>query len=192
MPFVPVTSWIAKEGGLFQSTLSTILQAVPGLGNVQPDRLIPAMSAFYIFTTFGITGAASGAGVAAAHEKGLDLYCELLNDMHMYTSESADTSATSDPRNQVNSLKGLPQRLRSAHYNMMEMFPGFALAAALTQVLAPTNQLLINLLGMHVLAKTAVYWPVYVMNLAIPRSAAHLFATSAVVNVAWQLACGAK
>ena len=190
--FVPVTSLVAKEGGLFQSTLSSILQAVPGLGNIQADRIIPAMSAFYIFTTFGATGAASGAGVAAAHEKGLDMYCEPLIRLCMDTYMNANASVRPDPRTQVNNLKGLPYRLRSAHYNMMEMFPGFALAAALTQALAPTNQLLINLLGMHVLAKTAVYWPVYIMNLSIPRSLAHLFATSAVINVAWQLACGAQ
>ena len=190
--FVPVTSLIAKEGGIFQSILSTVLQAVPGLGNIQPDRIIPAMSAFYIFATFAATGAASVAGIAAAHEKGLDMYCELPNRMHMYTYARTDAPAIPDPRTQINNLKGLPHRLRSAHYNMMEMFPGFALAAALTQALAPTNQLLINLLGMHVLAKTAVYWPVYIMNLSTPRSLAHLFATSAIVNVAWQLACGAK
>ena len=75
---------------------------------------------------------------------------------------------------------------------MMEMFPGFVLTAALTQALAPTNQLLINLLGLHVLMKTVVYWPVYVLNISIPRTAAHMVATSAMLNVAWQLACGAK
>ena len=75
---------------------------------------------------------------------------------------------------------------------MMETFPSFALAAALTQALAPKNQLLINLLALHTITKTFVYWPVYVSNLAIPRSAAHTVAMSAVVNVVWQLACGAK
>lgn len=80
----------------------------------------------------------------------------------------------------------------SAHNNMVETFPSFAVAAALTQALAPTNQLLINLLALHTVTKTFVYWPVYIANLAPPRSLAHTIAMAAVLNVVWQLACGAK
>ena len=97
-----------------------------------------------------------------------------------------------DPREDVHMLRGLPLRMRSAHYNLMEMFPGFALAAALTQSLAPSNQQLINLLGLHVLAKVFVYYPCYLMNVAPLRTASHVFATGSVMNVCWQLAKGAK
>ena len=97
-----------------------------------------------------------------------------------------------DPREHVNNLKGLPLRMRSAHYNLMEMFPGFALSAALTQTLAPGNQQLINLLGLHVLAKVGVFYPAYLYNLAPLRSFAHLVAMSSVINVAYRLATGAS
>ena len=40
---------------------------------------------------------------------------------------------------------------------MVVQFPSFALTAALTQATAPTDQHLINLLGLHVLAKVFVY-----------------------------------
>lgn len=46
----------------------------------------------------------------------------------------------------------------------MENFPAFALAAALTQVLAPSNQEVVNLLGFHVLAKLFVHYPAYIFN----------------------------
>ncbi|KAF8854246.1 hypothetical protein BDZ45DRAFT_747695 [Acephala macrosclerotiorum] len=92
----------------------------------------------------------------------------------------------------INNLTGLPFRLRSAHYNLIEMFPGFALSAALTQSLAPKNQSLINLLGFHVLLKCFVYYPAYVLDVAPVRSFAHLGATASVINVAWILARGAR
>lgn len=96
-----------------------------------------------------------------------------------------------DPRKQPSDLRGLPLRLRSAHANLMEVFPAFALVAALTQSLAPTNQVLINLLGLHVAIKSFVYWPVYAFNIAMPRTVSHIVTVSAVLNVAWRLALGA-
>ena len=74
----------------------------------------------------------------------------------------------------------------------MEMFPGFVLAAALTQTMAPKNQQLLNLLGLHVLAKCALFYPAYLLNIALPRTLAHVLATGAVVNVCWRLAIGEK
>lgn len=82
--------------------------------------------------------------------------------------------------------------MHSAHYNMMEMFPGFALAAGLSQALAPGNQQLINLLGLHVLAKVFLYYPMYLLNIAPPRTLAHMLATGSVINVCYRLALGAK
>lgn len=73
----------------------------------------------------------------------------------------------------------------------MEMFPSWAIAAALTQVMAPNNKQLINLLGLHVILKTLVFYPSYLLNIAPTRSAAHLFSTASVINVCWQLAKGA-
>jgi hypothetical protein len=69
---------------------------------------------------------------------------------------------------------------------------GFALAAALAQVSAPTDQNLINLLGLHVLLKSFVYYPAYLLDIAPVRSLAHLGATASVINVAWLLALGVK
>ena len=95
------------------------------------------------------------------------------------------------PRTQRRSLKGLPLRLHSAHYNLLENFPAWAVVAALSADYAPGNQHIINLLGLHVLVKCFVYYPAYLLDIAPPRSLSHLFATASVINVAWRLAQGA-
>lgn len=96
------------------------------------------------------------------------------------------------PRKHIHNLDGLPLRMRSAHYGLLENFAGFAAAAALAQSIAPNNTQLINLLGLHVIAKLFVYYPAYVFNLLPPvRTLSHVFATSAVINVCWKLASGA-
>lgn len=73
---------------------------------------------------------------------------------------------------------------------LMESCVAFALAAALAQVLAPNDERVVNLLGFHVIAKLMVHYPSYVSNMALPRSAAHLSATAALINICWILAAG--
>ena len=102
---------------------------------VSQTSKIAALSTLYICTTYALSGAGSGAGVAAGNREGRD------ND---------------HPRLQVQNLRGLPLRLHSAHCNMMEKFPSFALTAALAQAMAPGDHTLINLLGLHVIMKVFV------------------------------------
>ena len=66
----------------------------------------------------------------------------------------------------------------------------FALAAALAQVLAPRDAQVVNLLGYHVIAKLLVHYPAYLGNVALPRTAAHVTATAALINICWRLAAG--
>ena len=69
---VPITTYITAPNGVFQSFVEATIRLVPGTANIPKDRIIPALSALYIFVTFGATGAASGAGQAMARENGLD------------------------------------------------------------------------------------------------------------------------
>lgn len=73
------------------------------MNSITSGRAIPALSALYLFWTFGASGALSAAGQAMAREDGLD---------------------KNHPRKYANDLDGLPLRLRSAHYALMENFPG--------------------------------------------------------------------
>ncbi|KAL5399660.1 hypothetical protein PMIN03_001913 [Paraphaeosphaeria minitans] len=172
LALIPLTSYLTKPDSVLQKLSETLIKLVPGVGisSISSGRAIPALSAIYIFWTFGASGAASAAGQAMGREEGLD------ND---------------HPRKHVTKLDGLPLRLRSAHYALMENFPGFALAAALAQVIAPTDSQVVNLLGFHVVAKLFVHYPAYLANIAIPRTLAHISATSALINVCWRLATDA-
>lgn len=60
------------------------------------------------------------------------------------------------PRKQVPSLVGLPDRLFASTQHTLEHFGGFALVAGLAQAIAPADQSIINLLGLHVITKLAV------------------------------------
>lgn len=120
--------------------------------------------------TFGASGALSAAGQAMSREEGLDPL---------------------EPRKHLHSMEGLPLRLRSAHYGLLENFAPFALAAALTQFLAPSDREIINLLGYHVLAKVFLYYPAYIFNIGLLRTVAHVSSIGALVNVLWRLAAGA-
>ena len=96
LAMTPITTIIAKEGGVFQSVLATVAQAVPGLDNVQTDRIIPALSAFYIFATYMASSAASVGGQAAGNEKGRDINRESLTAYTM-TKICADSFEISRP-----------------------------------------------------------------------------------------------
>ncbi|KAK2605463.1 hypothetical protein N8I77_008297 [Diaporthe amygdali] len=165
---VPITSSITKTDGVLQGLIQGILKLIPG--GVAPGRTIPALTALYLFMTFGASGALSAAGQAMSRREGLD---------------------NNTPRKHVHNLDGLPLRLRSAHYGLLENFAGFAVAASLAQSLAPADPQIGNLLGLHVLLKTGVYYASYLADVAPPRTLSHVLATSAVINVCWRLANGA-
>lgn len=153
---------------MLQGLIQGLLKLVPG--GVAPGRTIPALTALYVFATFGASGALSAAGQAMGRREGLD---------------------NNAPRKHVHALDGLPLRLRSAHYGLLENFAGYAVAASLAQSLAPADAQIANLLGLHVLLKTVVYYASYLADVAPPRTLSHLLATSAVINVCWRLANGA-
>jgi uncharacterized MAPEG superfamily protein len=163
---VPVTSWLTRPDGVVEKVVQTLVNLIPG----DTVRAVPALSALYVFWTFGATGAFSAAGQAMARPAGLD---------------------NSNPRQYIHKMRGLPNRLRSAHYNTLENFAGFAVAACLAQTLAPTNRQILNLLGLHVLAKVFVYYPAYLLDVPPPRTLSHVLATASVINVCWRLAVGA-
>ena len=135
---VPLTSWIAQPNSLLEKTVNGLCSSIAYIGSaganskVSQTGKIAALSTLYIAMTYAFSGAGSAAGLESGVEGGRD---------------------NNHPRKQVAKLEGLPLRLHSAHYNLMEMFPGFALSAALAQTIAPGDQALVNLLGLHVLSK---------------------------------------
>jgi uncharacterized MAPEG superfamily protein len=166
---VPLATYITKPGGTVQKILESALKLFPG-DPVANDRVIPALSAIYLFWVFAGTGAFSVAAQGMARKEGFD---------------------NNHPRAYVHTMQGLPLRMRSAHYNLIEGFAGFALAAALAQSISPQDQQNKNLLGLHVLVKVAVYYGAYLADVAPLRSLSHMLAVSSVIGVCWRLAGGA-
>lgn len=166
---VPLTTYMTKPGGVFQKVLEATLKLFPG-GPVTNDRVIPALSAIYLFWAFAGSGAFSVAAQAMARKEGLD---------------------NNHPRSHIHTLQGLPLRMRSAHYNLIENFAGFAIAAALAQSIDPQDQHNKNLLGFHVLLKVIVFYGSYLADISPSRSVSHILATSSVIGVCWRLAVGA-
>jgi uncharacterized MAPEG superfamily protein len=165
----PLSFYLTKPGGALQKVLEAALRLVPG-GPVANDRVIPALAAVYLFWTYPLTGAFSVSASGMARKEGYD---------------------NNHPRRYVSELTGLPLRLRSAHYNLVEGFGGFALAAALVQSINPRDQQSINLLALHTFLKIFVFGPTYVANLGLPRTLSHVLATGSLLAVCWRLATGA-
>lgn len=174
---IPLTDYAARTGAL-QYLVRATVSLLPGCASLVADDddplagpgVIPALAALYLFVSHGATGALSGAGQAMARREGLD---------------------RSHSRRHLGRLAGLPLRLYSAHQNLLETFPAWALGAALTQALRPGDAHLVGLLGLHVLAKVFVYYPAYLADVPAVRGATHLFANAAAINVCWKLATAA-
>ncbi|KAL7777003.1 hypothetical protein CFE70_007424 [Pyrenophora teres f. teres 0-1] len=98
-------TYLTKPDSVMQSLVHAIIKLLPGVdaASITSGRAIPALSAIYLFWTFGASGAISVAGQAMSRREGLD---------------------TDHPRKHVHALEGLPLRMRSAHYALLENFPG--------------------------------------------------------------------
>ena len=169
-----MTNYLARTDTL-QYLVRTTVALIPGCAAagatiLANGRMIPALSALYVFAAYGASGALSVAGQAMARPEGAD---------------------PSHPRRHLDALEGLPLRLHSAHYGLMENFPAFALAAALAQALSPADSHVVGLLGLHVLAKVFVYYPAYLANVPALRGLTHILGNAAAINVCWRLATAA-
>lgn len=137
---IPLTSYITQPNSIFEKSLngltSTLTHLIPSSSPTTSTNKIATLATLYLTVTYALSGAASAAGINSA-------YAEGRNNNY--------------PRKQVVGLKeGLPLRLYSAHYHLMEMFPGWAVVAALAQGIAPHDQGVVNLLGLHVVVKCFV------------------------------------
>jgi hypothetical protein len=72
LAIIPVTNAVTAPNSFVQKAVENLLSVIPGSSSIPKDRVIPALSAFYIFWTFAATGAASAAGLAASKKEGLD------------------------------------------------------------------------------------------------------------------------
>ncbi|KAJ5198973.1 hypothetical protein N7491_000461 [Penicillium cf. griseofulvum] len=166
LALAPVAAAITKPESTVQNLIETVVDYTVG-SDVASSRAIPALAVIYAFWTFAGSSSLSIAGQAMSRPQGFD------ND---------------HPRKHRGKMEGLPLRLMSAHHSLIENFSLFATGACLAQVLAPTDQQILNLLGLHVLLKVFVFYPSYVVGFAPTRSLSHLLSISAIIMVFWLLA----
>lgn len=75
---IPVTSWLAQPNGVLEKLVNGLLSTTTYIftagssSTISPAATIPALSAIYIFFTFGFTGAASAGAQAAGTRGGRD------------------------------------------------------------------------------------------------------------------------
>ncbi|KAJ5780390.1 hypothetical protein N7457_005550 [Penicillium paradoxum] len=166
LALAPLASKIAAPNGIVQQLTETLV-SLATRSDVAPARAIPALTLVYALWSFVGSSALSVAGQAMSRSAGLD---------HDH------------PRKHRSNMEGVPLRLMSAHHALIEIFPLFAAAACFAQVLAPGDQQIRNLLGLHVLLKTFVFYPSYVAGVSPVRSLSHILSTSAIIRVLWLLA----
>lgn len=83
---VPVTNFLTAPGGVFEKLLNGIVNTSVFVGtagarsSISTDRVIPALSALYLFGTFALGGASSAAAIAASSKDGRDNKCMVLCD----------------------------------------------------------------------------------------------------------------
>ena len=115
---IPVTSWLAQPNSLLEGAVERLCSSIPFLSSagstatVSPNGKLAALAALYISITYAVSGAGSAAAANAGVPGGRD---------------------NNHPRGQLQLLRGLPLRLYSAHNHLVEMFPGWAVTAALAQ-----------------------------------------------------------
>lgn len=63
---------MTAENGVVQKAMETLIALIPGSSGIAKDRMIPALSAWYIFVTFAATGAGSVAGQAMSRKAPFD------------------------------------------------------------------------------------------------------------------------
>lgn len=73
---VPVCNFIASKGGLFEKALngfisaSTFVASAGTTSSISSDRVIPALSAIFLFSTYALAGASSAAAIGMSSSEG--------------------------------------------------------------------------------------------------------------------------
>ncbi|KAJ7687856.1 hypothetical protein B0H17DRAFT_1300002 [Mycena rosella] len=132
-----------------------------------PQRAIALLTAGYVAAVY--------IGSAA-----MSSYGQLLGNKAGYKNK--------EPRfNKRNIPSGLPHRMIATHEALYDIFPAYAVTAALlAATLTPQSSAApLNALVLHVFFKLAVYWPAYLLDVDVVRSYSHMCAVAALLVGLW-------
>ncbi|KAJ7187267.1 hypothetical protein C8R46DRAFT_1342414 [Mycena filopes] len=82
---------------------------------------------------------------------------------------------------------GLPHRMIATHEALYDIFPAYAVTAALAAASQPRSTVPLNGLVLHVFLKLAVYSPVYLLDIDVVRSYSHMCAIAALLVALWSI-----
>ncbi|CCA73516.1 hypothetical protein PIIN_07469 [Serendipita indica DSM 11827] len=154
----PLALWILSG---FDSNAWNGVKIVKSDGNGSLANSVLITSLFYSFVVYVVSAVISIAGQAAGNQAGYQNH---------------------EPRKGKESLTGYCHRMVSAHANLMETFPLFAISVLFTQMIAPNNEHLVELVCLQAFAKTFVYIPSYISNVDLPRTISHFLSVGAALR----------
>ncbi|KAJ7248869.1 hypothetical protein B0H12DRAFT_712815 [Mycena haematopus] len=182
---IPVLTLLASPTGLGAKILTPLLanalrRVSNGRSSVEqnPQKAVALLTLFYVFALFILSATMSATG-------------QLLGNKTGYKNK--------EPRIVKRTItSGLPHRMIATHEALYDIFPAYAIAAALfasafTGPLAlsvPSASIALNALVLHVFLKLFVYTPSYLLNVDLVRSYSHMCAVAAVMLAIWGIVVG--
>ncbi|KAJ7040569.1 hypothetical protein C8F04DRAFT_1391708 [Mycena alexandri] len=134
-----------------------------------PQKAIVLLTGFYMVLVYIFSATMSGTG-------------QLLGNKTGYQNK--------EPRASKRSVSsGLPHRMIATHEALYDIFPAYAVTAALVvaSLTSKSSTVSINGLVLHVFFKIAVYSPAYLFDVDIVRSYSHMCSISALLVALWSV-----
>ncbi|KAJ7807377.1 hypothetical protein B0H14DRAFT_2609777 [Mycena olivaceomarginata] len=173
---LPILSYLAAPSGLGARLLTPVISSALRIlsddtSTVEnnPQKAIVLLTAFYLFTVYMASVMLSNMG-------------QLLGNKAGYKNK--------EPRfNKRNIPNGLPHRMIATHEALCDIFPAYAVTAALiaTSITPKSSSTSINALVLHVFLKVAVYSPAYLLDIDVVRTYSHMCAVAALLVALWAI-----
>ncbi|KAJ7126178.1 hypothetical protein C8R44DRAFT_980030 [Mycena epipterygia] len=172
---IPILFFLSRPSGLGARLLTPLLsRALFRVSNGaatpenSPQKAIALLTAFYVLAVYIGSATMSSTG-------------QLLGNKAGYKNK--------EPRqNKRNLTSGLPHRMVATHEALYDIFPAYAVTAALVAASASASSVpssSLNALVLHVFFKLAVFSPAYLLNVDMVRSYSHMCSISALLVGLW-------
>ncbi|KAJ7330366.1 hypothetical protein DFH08DRAFT_312702 [Mycena albidolilacea] len=175
IPLIRILSSPTGLGGRFLTPLlSSALHSVSdGASSVEnnPQKAVALLTVFYVFVVYILSAIMSA-------------LAQLLGNKTGYKNK--------EPRlNKRTVAGGIPHRMVATHEALYDIFPAYAVAAALvaSTFTGPSASMVtaINALVLHVFLKLFVFAPVYLLGIDPVRTYSHMCAVAAVLVAIWSV-----
>ncbi|KAF8208055.1 hypothetical protein K438DRAFT_1754800 [Mycena galopus ATCC 62051] len=179
MSGIPVVRFLASPSGfgakLLTPLLANALRRVSSNSassiESSPQRAVALLTLFYVFFVYILSAIMSATA-------------QLLGNKTGYKNK--------EPRlNKRNLTSGVPHRMVATHEALYDIFPAYAIAAALFASTATpfstSASTALNALVLHVFLKLFVFAPAYLLNVDLIRTCSHMCSVAAVLLAIWDV-----